>query len=35
MTASRTRPDLVEQLTKGITRLTTSEEWRRYLDCHL
>jgi len=33
MTTCNHRPDLVEQLTKGIARLTSSEEWRRYLDC--
>ena len=31
MTASN-RPDLVEKLTEGIARLTTSDEWQRFLD---
>ncbi len=32
MTAPRGRPELVEQLTEGIARLTTSEDWKRFLD---
>ncbi|MGO8864467.1 MAG: ArdC-like ssDNA-binding domain-containing protein [Acidimicrobiales bacterium] len=31
MTANN-RPDLIEKLTEGIARLTTSDEWRRFLD---
>src|SRR5450759_17399 len=31
MTASN-RPDVVEKLTEGIARLTTSDEWQRFLD---
>jgi len=27
------RPDLVEKLTEGIAKLTTTDEWQRFLDC--
>lgn len=30
--AASNRPDLVEKLTEGIARLTTSDEWQRFLD---
>lgn len=33
MTASNNRSDLLESLTEGISKLTTSDEWQRYLDC--
>ena len=33
MTAKNNHPELIEQLAEGISNLTTSEEWQRYLDC--
>jgi len=33
MTATNNRSDLLAALTEGISKLTTSEEWERYLDC--
>ena len=32
MTATSNRPDLLARLTDGISKLTTSEQWQRYLD---
>jgi len=32
MTAKNNHPELIEKLTDGISRLTTSDEWQRYLD---
>lgn len=32
MTAKNNHPELIEQLTEGISNLTSSEEWQRYLD---
>jgi len=32
MTATSNRPDLLAQLTEGISTLTTSEQWQRFLD---
>jgi len=32
MTAKNYHPELVAQLTEGITALTSSEEWQRYLE---
>lgn len=33
MTATTDRSDLLTALTEGISKLTTSEEWERYLEC--
>ena len=33
MTTKNDRSELLEQLTEGISNLTTSDEWQRYLDC--
>ena len=33
MTAKNNHPELIEKLAEGISNLTTSEEWQRYLDC--
>ena len=32
MTAKNNHPELIAQLTEGISNLTSSEEWQRYLD---
>ena len=32
MTATAARPELLAQLSDGVAKLTTSDEWRRYLD---
>jgi len=32
MTAKNQHPELIEKLTEGISKLTTSEEWQHYLD---
>ena len=32
MAASNSRPELLAQLTEGVAKLTTSEEWTRFLD---
>jgi antirestriction protein ArdC len=32
MTAQNNHPELIAQLTEGISNLTTSDEWQRYLD---
>jgi antirestriction protein ArdC len=32
MTAKNNHPELIAQLTEGISNLTTSDEWQRYLD---
>lgn len=32
MNAKTNHPELIEELVKGISNLTSSEEWRRYLD---
>jgi hypothetical protein len=32
LTAKNNHPELIEKLTDGITKLTTSEEWQHYLD---
>ena len=32
MTTTNNRPDLLARLTDGISQLTTSEQWQRYLD---
>ncbi len=32
MTAKNYHPELLAQLTEGVTALTSSEEWRRYLE---
>lgn len=32
MTAKNTHPELIEKLTAGISSLTTSDEWKHYLD---
>lgn len=33
MTANNNHPELIEQLTRGIAKLTSSENWQHYLDC--
>jgi hypothetical protein len=33
MTATTDRSDLLASLTEGISNLTSSDEWQRYLDC--
>jgi antirestriction protein ArdC len=33
MSATNNHPELITQLADGISRLTTSDEWKRYLDC--
>jgi antirestriction protein ArdC len=33
MTTTTDRSDLLASLTEGISKLTTSDEWQRYLDC--
>ena len=33
MTTTTDRSELLESLTEGISKLTTSDEWQRYLDC--
>ena len=33
MTAKNNHPELIEKLAEGISNLTTSAEWQRYLDC--
>jgi hypothetical protein len=33
MTTTTDRSELLEQLSEGIAKLTTSDEWQRYLDC--
>ena len=32
MTATAARPELLAQLTEGVAKLTTSDEWQRFLD---
>jgi antirestriction protein ArdC len=32
MTATSSRPELLAQLTEGVAKLTTSDEWKRFLD---
>jgi antirestriction protein ArdC len=32
MRATNSRPELLAQLTEGVARLTTSDEWKRFLD---
>jgi len=32
MTATAARPELLAQLTEGVAKLTTSDDWQRYLD---
>ena len=32
MTAKNYHPELLAQLTEGVTALTSSEEWQRYLE---
>jgi hypothetical protein len=33
MCATNNHPELITQLSDGISRFTTSDEWQRYLDC--
>jgi hypothetical protein len=33
MTTTSDRSELLDALTEGISKLTTSDEWQRYLDC--
>jgi|SRR5664280_2664951 hypothetical protein len=33
MTTTTDRSDLLASLTEGISNLTSSDEWQRYLDC--
>ena len=33
MTTTSDRSELLDSLTEGISKLTTSDEWQRYLDC--
>jgi hypothetical protein len=33
MTTTTDRSELLAQLSEGIAKLTTSEEWQRHLDC--